>query len=82
MKTAIKDIIDWIDLIDNSVFALSAPANELRMLTSFRNKATQLLEKEKEEIKAAYTNGFYAGCDQPLFSEMPETYYNETYKKD
>lgn len=34
-KTAMQELIDWIDEIDNSVFALSAPENELQMLKQF-----------------------------------------------
>ena len=46
-NTAMQEFIEFIDKIDNSVFALSAPANELSMLKSFKTKATELLEKEK-----------------------------------
>ena len=46
-------------------------------------EANKLLEKEKEQIKNSYLDGYGNGCGcyDFLTNEDAEQYYNETYKK-
>lgn len=79
-----QKLIEWLNEIDNSIFALSAPDNELRMLRDFKSKATELLTKEREQIEVAFnaanetlpdTNGYGRKY------KTSENYYNQTYKQ-
>lgn len=71
-----QELIDWIDEIDNSVFALSAPSNELKMLSDFKRKANEFLEAERKQIVDSYNAGHK---EDNYFSNSPEDYYNNTY---
>lgn len=44
--------------------------------------ATQLLEKEKEQIMNAYAENIDSMYPPEIGDEMCEDYYNETYKQD
>lgn len=81
MKTAIQELIDWIEERFNN------PKE-----TEVFKKATELLEKEKEQMKLADKNGFdrseyfrdlenvnaeYWGKQPKQFKE----YYNQTYNQ-
>jgi hypothetical protein len=61
MKTAMQELIDELKLIE----AYPMSPLVLRM-------ATDLLEKEKEQIKTAFASGWNWNSD-------PEKYYQETY---
>jgi hypothetical protein len=73
MKTAMQELIDEIKLIE------SYPMNPLVLRI-----ATDLLEKEKEQIIEARIDGITCAA---AFQEMPskyttgEQYYNQTYKQ-
>ncbi len=45
-QDGLKELIEWITEIENSVFALSAPEIELKMLAQFKEKANSLLLKQ------------------------------------
>lgn len=71
MKTAIQELIDEINLIE------SYPMNPLIIKI-----ATDLLEKEKEQIADAFELGYTdAIADYEKFGSGKE-YYNKTYGKD
>jgi len=66
MKTAIQELIEFID--DKFILSNSP------QISSIYYKAQELIEKEKEQICNAYTDGLegpYVGAEQ---------YYNKTYK--
>ena len=65
MKTAMQELIDELKLIE------AYPMSPL-VLTM----ATNLLEKEKEQIKMDYVNGKYYHQYDDITSE---DYYNKTY---
>ena len=56
-QTPIQELIEWIKQIDNSVFALSASAVELKMLGSFKTKLASLLTTEQQYIQQ-HAEGF------------------------
>ena len=56
-QTPIQELIEWIKQIDNSVFALSASAVELKMLGSFKTKLASLLPTEQQYVQQ-YAEGF------------------------
>ena len=56
-QTPIQELIEWIKQIDNSVFALSASAVELKMLGSFKTKLASLLPTEQQYIQQ-HAEGF------------------------
>ena len=63
MKTAMSELIDWIELgTETSVFVI-------------RDKAKELLEKEKEQIIDAYE----AAMERPI-ENFAEGYYSMNYK--
>ena len=67
METAMQELIDWIEC-DND--------NNVYDITDF---AKELLEKEKEQILAAYNNG---SQDMALEEKYePLEYYNKTYNQ-
>jgi hypothetical protein len=68
MKTPIQELIDWIEERFNN------PKE-----TEVFKKATELLEKEKQQIKKAYKNGRI--CIKPLDVMVEEDYYNQTYNQ-
>ena len=65
MKTAMQELIDELKLIE------AYPMNPLVLRI-----ATDLLEKEKEQIKMDYVNGKYYHQYDDITSE---DYYNKTY---
>lgn len=47
----------------------------------FMEEAKRLRDaEEKQQIVDAYTAGFYAGCDQPMFDNMPDDYYSTQFR--
>ncbi len=65
MKTAMQELIEYLET-----------AYYINELTNFDKDKIQFLEKEKEQICNAYTDGLegpYVGAEQ---------YYNETYKNE
>ena len=67
MKTAMQELIDWIEERFNN------PKE-----TEVFKKATQLLEKEKEQIIDAY----YGNIDGVFgYREEGQEYYNQTYNQ-
>ena len=41
-KEPLQILIDWVEDMENSIFALSAPENELKMLSQFKDKINSL----------------------------------------
>ena len=77
MKTPIKELIDSVGYM-----AQGLDADEL--YDYFMEKATQMLEKEKEVIMEISKNSYIAGYldNQSKVDDsmnFPQDYYNETY---
>ena len=69
MKTAMQELIDYVD---------SIWSNE-GWEETIKEKAKELLEKEKEQIMYSYTNG---SQDMALEDKYePLDYYNQTYNQ-
>lgn len=65
MKTPLNKLKSSIEEIENSIFALSAPENELLMLKQFRSMIDGLLEYEEKEIKTAFSAGMFGdNCNE------------------
>jgi len=62
-KTPIQELIDWIDKINASIYALSASDSELNMMANFKIKLMKMKQKEK---------AFAFDCYEAGFSEMWE----------
>jgi hypothetical protein len=71
MKTAMQELIKWID----NDFRKQSTIPTIQQL---KNKAEYLLEKEKEQIMNAYWEG---GQDVPTHNSTVEEYYNQTYNQ-
>jgi hypothetical protein len=69
MKTAMQELIEWID----NDFRKQSTIPTIQQL---KNKAEYLLEKEREQIMKAYCDGF-----DELLPFHENDYYNQTYKK-
>lgn len=66
MKTALQELIEYLDPIHHSI----------------KEKAIQLLEVEKQQIMDANISGMqYIHCDENQWEEYAEKYYNETYNQ-
>jgi hypothetical protein len=73
MKTAMQEMIDWIEERFNN------PKE-----TEVFKKATELLEKEKEQIENTFADGFVEGVETQKSGKQllfPEQYYNQTYNQ-
>lgn len=70
-KTAMQDMIEWIEQRFNN------PQE-----TEVFKKATELLEKEKEQI-IDFANCFYDDCvtEGGSLQQSAEEYYNQTYNQ-
>ena len=66
MKTAIQQLVDIMN------------EDQVSFTEWFQDNYEMLLEKEKEQIKKDYNNGFYKKTLY-LTSDDLEDYYNQTY---
>lgn len=91
MKTVNHEIFDWVNEIDNSIFALSASPIELKMLGSFKTKIASLIQKEKQQLIDAYNQGYrdgestvasgmHDGLDDVETFADAELYYRNTFE--
>ena len=87
-KTAMQELIEQLQTQNKAYYekckkAKGTDKNTLNdgmaVITLSIIKAQNLLPKERQQIIDAYKNGFYAGCYQPLFDNMPEDYFTQTY---
>jgi len=76
MKTAMQELIDWIE---STQFPKEGSGNYIY------EKAKKLLEKEKEQIKDAWDAGMSEGIGTTMADLDWDgefiNYYNETYRK-
>jgi hypothetical protein len=73
MKTAMQELIEWGDEM-----LLKHPQKILGFGEAI-DKAVELLEKEKEQIKRAFEFGIADAYN--FIEDDAEQYYNETYNK-
>jgi hypothetical protein len=74
MKTAMQELIDEMDIIKGQLWQ-EGLKDKSTMISDMIKKAVDKLEKEKEQICNAYTDGLegpYVGAEQ---------HYNETYNQ-
>jgi hypothetical protein len=85
MKTAMQELIDWLDVkieILENEYSMSIASG----IRAAKMEAEKLLEKEKEQIIEAYDRG-YKACDLDEALEINKTmfsgerYYEQTYNK-
>ena len=75
-----QELIDKIDL----KFIDEYDSEVLQSLSDLRQEATNLLEKEKEQIIDAYSKGYMIGEELDMLEpsiEMSNKYYNQTYNQ-
>jgi hypothetical protein len=85
-KTAIRQAIDWVNEIENSVFALQASEIELKMLKQFKTKLQSLEPVNEQHIKDAFDDGEAASYKKNVkgleaTNTIGQTYFNETFEK-
>ena len=68
MKTAIQELIEWLNDYPTNVPTIHKSA--------VISKAESMLEKEKEQIMDAYDEGWSDGFDD---KDLNSEYYNETF---
>ena len=72
MKTAMQDMLEWI------VQRFNNPQE-----TEVFKKATELLEKEKEDLMKAFSDGQETPLNHPTLPHYSrEEYYNDNYNQD
>ena len=77
MKTPINSIINWIDEINNSIFALQASEIELKLLAQFKAKLIEKLPLEKDFVNKTDINKF---IDSHILTNIDDRYpYLEGY---
>ena len=81
MKTPLQELIDWLKEYRLNTMSLMGiwdyEQGQIDVLSDVIKRATELLEKEREEIESAWLNGVSAWD-----SEMEaEQYYNETFNQ-
>ena len=83
MKTALTELIEWSEK-DLEIF-IEDTDEALRIYEAIKDKATELLEKEREQIEKAYTKGGddeYERFDkEKVPPKSAEEYYNEKYNQ-
>jgi conjugal transfer/entry exclusion protein len=72
MKTPMQELIDSVGNM-----AQGLDADEL--YDYFMEKATQMLNKEKEAIDNAYDAGLFDGSMDDVDNRLHKDYYNETF---
>jgi len=72
MKTPMQELIDSVGYM-----AQGLDADEL--YDYFMEKATQMLEKEKEVIMDAYDAGLFDGSMDDVDNRLHKNYYNEAF---
>ncbi len=77
MKTPLNKLRSSIEEIENSIFALSAPENELSMLKQFKSMIDGLLEYEEKEIKSAFSAGITGNDNRNVFFDNKYRNINE-----
>ncbi len=77
--TAMQEMINWIEEMENSIFGLSATPLELRMLSQFKQKCKQLLKTEKEQLVDARAT-LYAEF-LSIHINAPRKYCEEWFEK-
>ena len=78
MKTAMQELIQGIDGSVKIINEIGGNEITIRTLISIKNVATDLLEKEKEQIIDAYNQGALDGESSML--EYPN-YFDKTYNQ-
>jgi hypothetical protein len=76
MKTAMQELLEWLDVkieILENEYSMSIASG----IRAAKMEAEKLLEKEKEQIKNAYNDGYFGDAYK---HKDWEEYYNQTYK--
>lgn len=74
MKTAIQDLIDWVD---DYVKAYGMIPTEWDV----KQKAKHLLRKEKDQMNACFQNGYIEGISQQSGLERKYKDFNDYYTR-
>ena len=78
MKTAMQELIDKIILESNS----DKPTEQQKyILIWVKYMADELLEKEKEQIMTAYSQGLFGEETTDSISGYAKEYYNQNYNQ-
>lgn len=76
-NTAMQELIDWSQ---NDLEIYNEDTDEaLRIFKAIKDKATELLEKEKEQIEEAFIDGKCEGMHSK--SKSSEEYFNEKFNE-
>ena len=80
MKTALMELISELHQWAADKYCLYSE-EQIKVLGDVINRATELLQKERQQIEEAYNQGDYDGFDgnTPKYFNSTD-YYNKTYK--
>ena len=79
MKTAIQELIEKIDFKAE----MHVDTEVLLVLANLKSKALNLIEKEKEQIQKAFSDGQETPINHPTLPHYSrEEYYNDNYNQD
>ena len=72
MKTAMQELINWIECDDNDVYDIY----------EILDMAKELLEKEKEQIQKSFSDGQETPINHPTLPHYSrDEYYNDNYNQ-
>ena len=78
MKTAIQELIEQIDFKAE----MHVDTEVLLVLANLKSKALNLLEKEKEQIQKAFSDGQETPINHPTLPHYSrDEYYNDNYNQ-
>jgi len=76
MKTAIQELIEWVETRDIRVYQ-----NKYAFKQGILTKLNQGLEKEKKQIEVAFSDGQETPINHPTLPHYSrDEYYNDNYK--
>ncbi len=83
MKTALQELIEIIESSKQDADIQGVGICEVLDYHGIHDKATELLEKEREQIENAHANGIHdaSACINGEKFKTSEEYYNETYNQ-
>jgi len=56
-KTALTELIEWVDMMRNSVASLTFTEKDFRTLDQFEEQFKKLLPKERQDLVKAFEEG-------------------------
>jgi len=84
MRTAIQELMDILDVNEKNFVSIIDSKITIAYHNVIKKQVEHLLEKEKEQIKDAYSHGYMIGEELDMLKpsiEMADKYYNKRYNQ-